>query len=254
LGLIHMNGRIQDPTIGRFLSADPYVQSLYSGQSLNRYSYVFNNPLAATDPSGFQTIEEVVVTGSGGGGGAGQPGAVGGPGGPQGSQQNGPLEEKGLEFVEVVRSRLRSMGLYGLGQSGLQSASPSGELGETSVTVSSTRLPGPRAERVQSQLGDQSTKCTGTAPKGVLGGLFATNEAFRESTDANKRLTVDASQLTVKVENGFSSSGRAVGTVQGADWLVHGTVSLQRDASGRIIIVPESYNLKSTHSLNQDRC
>ena len=53
LGLLHMNGRVQDPTIGRFLSADPYVPNPLSGQSFNRYSYVANNPLRFIDPSGF---------------------------------------------------------------------------------------------------------------------------------------------------------------------------------------------------------
>jgi RHS repeat-associated protein len=53
LGLIHMNGRVYDPVVGRFLSADPFVVSADSGQSLNRYAYVLNNPLSFTDPSGF---------------------------------------------------------------------------------------------------------------------------------------------------------------------------------------------------------
>lgn len=53
LGLIHMNGRVYDPTIGRFISADPIIQSPTDLQSLNRYTYVRNNPLSLTDPSGF---------------------------------------------------------------------------------------------------------------------------------------------------------------------------------------------------------
>ncbi|MGH8174771.1 MAG: RHS repeat-associated core domain-containing protein [Steroidobacter sp.] len=52
-GLIHMNGRVFDPVIGRFVSADPFVQAPYFSQSLNRYSYAFNNPLRYIDPSGF---------------------------------------------------------------------------------------------------------------------------------------------------------------------------------------------------------
>jgi RHS repeat-associated protein len=53
LGIIHMNGRIYDPTIGRFMSADPFIQAPYELQSHNRYAYVFNNPLLFTDPSGY---------------------------------------------------------------------------------------------------------------------------------------------------------------------------------------------------------
>ena len=52
-GLIHMNGRMFDAQIGRFLSADPHIQSPLMSQSLNRYSYVLNNPLSLTDPSGY---------------------------------------------------------------------------------------------------------------------------------------------------------------------------------------------------------
>ncbi len=51
--LIHMNGRIYDATLGRFLSADPFIQDPNNLQSYNRYSYVLNNPVSATDPSGF---------------------------------------------------------------------------------------------------------------------------------------------------------------------------------------------------------
>jgi RHS repeat-associated protein len=54
LGLIHMNGRVQDPTLGRFVSADPIIQEPEFSQSLNRYSYVWNNPFNKTDPTGFE--------------------------------------------------------------------------------------------------------------------------------------------------------------------------------------------------------
>jgi len=53
LGVIHMNGRIYDPLVGRFMSADPYIQAPQNLQSHNRYAYVMNNPLALTDPSGY---------------------------------------------------------------------------------------------------------------------------------------------------------------------------------------------------------
>lgn len=66
MGIIHMNGRIYDPTLGRFLQADPFVEDT---TTLNRYTYVHNNPLSLTDPSGFfsfgkffRTIAAVAIT------------------------------------------------------------------------------------------------------------------------------------------------------------------------------------------------
>lgn len=53
VGLINMNGRIYDPLLGRFLSPDPTVQFVANLQSYNRYTYVLNNPLRNTDPTGF---------------------------------------------------------------------------------------------------------------------------------------------------------------------------------------------------------
>jgi RHS repeat-associated protein len=53
VGLVHMNGRIYDPVIARFMSADPVTESPFSTQGWNRYSYVGNSPLNFTDPSGY---------------------------------------------------------------------------------------------------------------------------------------------------------------------------------------------------------
>ena len=52
LGLVHMNGRVFDPVLARFLSPDSIVEEPDLLQSHNRYSYVLNNPLRYTDPSG----------------------------------------------------------------------------------------------------------------------------------------------------------------------------------------------------------
>lgn len=56
MGLIHMNGRVQDAVIGRFLSPDPTVPYPDFTQSYNRYSYVENNPVTFIDPSGFAGV------------------------------------------------------------------------------------------------------------------------------------------------------------------------------------------------------
>jgi RHS repeat-associated protein len=53
MGVVHMNGRIYDPLVGRFMSADPFIQAPSMLQSYNRYAYVMNNPLNLTDPSGY---------------------------------------------------------------------------------------------------------------------------------------------------------------------------------------------------------
>lgn len=64
VGLIHMNGRVYDPIIGRFISPDPLVPSPESSQGLNRYTYVNNNPLSYTDPSGHIALSTVAYIAS----------------------------------------------------------------------------------------------------------------------------------------------------------------------------------------------
>lgn len=51
-GIIHMNGRVYDPQLGRFLSPDPIVVPNKT-QSWNRYSYVLNTPSSYTDSTGY---------------------------------------------------------------------------------------------------------------------------------------------------------------------------------------------------------
>lgn len=51
-GLVNMDGRMYDYTLGRFLSPDNYVQEPGNSQCFNRYSYCLNNPLKYTDPTG----------------------------------------------------------------------------------------------------------------------------------------------------------------------------------------------------------
>jgi RHS repeat-associated protein len=50
-GLLFYNARYYDPQLGRFTAADDLGSSQVP-QSLNRYSYVQNNPINSTDPSG----------------------------------------------------------------------------------------------------------------------------------------------------------------------------------------------------------
>lgn len=57
--IVDMNGRIYDPTLGRFLSPDPFIEDNTNLQCYNRYSYVRNNPLSLTDPSGYFSFGDI---------------------------------------------------------------------------------------------------------------------------------------------------------------------------------------------------
>lgn len=63
VGLIHMNGRVYDPIVARFLTPDPWIQDPTNSQSFNRYSYVWNNPLRYTDPTGEIVFLPLVIKG-----------------------------------------------------------------------------------------------------------------------------------------------------------------------------------------------
>ncbi|MCL1666561.1 hypothetical protein M2T82_00645 [Elizabethkingia ursingii] len=52
ISIIHMNGRLYDPVLRRFLNADENVQDPYNTQNYNKYAYVLNNPMLYNDPSG----------------------------------------------------------------------------------------------------------------------------------------------------------------------------------------------------------
>jgi RHS repeat-associated protein len=52
VGVIHMNGRIYDPLVGRFMSADTVIPYANDLQAYNRYAYSYNNPLKFDDPTG----------------------------------------------------------------------------------------------------------------------------------------------------------------------------------------------------------
>lgn len=61
--VIHMGGRTYNPILGRFMQADPFIQAPSNLQNYNRYSYVLNNPMSYTDPSGYFLKKLMKVTG-----------------------------------------------------------------------------------------------------------------------------------------------------------------------------------------------
>jgi RHS repeat-associated protein len=62
-GLVHLRARSYDPALGRFLNRDPWPGVAHLPTSLNRYTYVANNPLRYADPSGECLIDTVADVG-----------------------------------------------------------------------------------------------------------------------------------------------------------------------------------------------
>jgi RHS repeat-associated protein len=59
-GLYDYRARYYHPGLGRFISADPVVPEPGNPQALNRYAYVYNNPLGYIDPTGHFSEEELL--------------------------------------------------------------------------------------------------------------------------------------------------------------------------------------------------
>jgi RHS repeat-associated protein len=55
------DARYYDASAGRFISPDTIVQAPADPQSLNRYSYVRNNPMVLTDPSGHSWLSKTLA-------------------------------------------------------------------------------------------------------------------------------------------------------------------------------------------------
>ncbi|MDH0867076.1 RHS repeat-associated core domain-containing protein [Mitsuaria sp. GD03876] len=58
-GIVHMNGRLYDPTLGRMMQVDPFVQDMLNLQNYDRYGYCYNSPLVCTDPSGYSFLSKL---------------------------------------------------------------------------------------------------------------------------------------------------------------------------------------------------
>ncbi|WP_051884555.1 RHS repeat-associated core domain-containing protein [Chryseobacterium luteum] len=62
VGIIHMNGRLYDPLLRRFLNADENIQDPTNTQNYNKYGYVLNNPLMFNDPNGEWIVESAFLS------------------------------------------------------------------------------------------------------------------------------------------------------------------------------------------------
>ncbi len=111
--LIHMNGRVYDYNLGRFLSVDPFIQADGNSQGINPYSYIMNNPLSGTDPTGY--LIEIKICGGEGTtcdipeGPESRPGGSEGEGSPNPSGNN-PQGGKGNGAQRAIPSQAKQYG------------------------------------------------------------------------------------------------------------------------------------------------
>ena len=61
-GLYYNSARYMDPTTGTFISMDSYSGSIYDPVSLHKYLYANANPVTYTDPTGYFSFTELMVT------------------------------------------------------------------------------------------------------------------------------------------------------------------------------------------------
>ena len=199
MGLTDMKGRIYDPLAGRFMSADPIMQAPFWSQGLNRYSYVFNNPVNYTDPSGFVA--------EGLGYFASNPSFTGTASGAAGSALGGVLGAGGNVFSSLA------MGLPGGAQpGGSYSVTPSATAKSSAVTPQTVQAKGQnqssldiskRAELLRQKLDavpDRRTaqNCTGS-PFDCLGAEIAENlNAIQQTADAAKVALAEATVVALE--------------------------------------------------------
>lgn len=60
-GFYYLRARYMDPSVGRFVTMDPYSGSIFDPISLHKYLYANSNPIAYTDPTGYFSLAEMDV-------------------------------------------------------------------------------------------------------------------------------------------------------------------------------------------------
>ena len=166
LGLVNMRGRIYDPRLGRFVTADPFVTEPLNSQGLNRYAYVQNNPVNYVDPSGFECTPVWCVTDPEQGGEAGmrvcgmQCSGGGGSGGGNGSQdQNQSSQGQGGDSQAASdRARQQAEAEQGQRQAQDRARDPSGGWGCPTCYNPQTAPRGPSPNGNPSELGTGAPK------------------------------------------------------------------------------------------------
>ncbi len=189
MGLNDMVGRVQDAVTGRFLSPDPYIPDAADPQSYNRYSYVDNNPLTYSDPSGFDAYPTVAplnqITVTGANGGLGDLGT--GFGGLNGTTAS-PADQNDIEVAARLDAHAANQAAKGSKPAGQDSGNSQGGQSSQQSNPSQNNYP-----TVPSPI---SITITNTTEFG-LGGFFALNALLTNGFDgANLYRAVGPAELS----------------------------------------------------------
>ncbi len=212
--LIHMNGRIYDYQLGRFLSVDPVIQFPSNTQSLNPYSYILNNPLAGRDPTGYEACTGSHIDRNDGSSCAGQGVSGGGSNSPSKEQQaqargssrsNGAVASGGFKGPGTQRSQ--NVDTPNIGSPTGNTASSSGSIPTLETVSVGARYPG--GESVVP--GDWSTSMNGR----VLNAEWGQYLGEEESRIANGMITGFYSFQLQLVLSQFSGDAPAAGLAGG---------------------------------------
>ncbi|PQQ65382.1 hypothetical protein B9R14_00410 [Acetivibrio saccincola] len=62
IGFYYLRARYMDPSVGRFITADPFGGFMFEPLSLHKYLYANADPVNKIDPSGYFSIQELATT------------------------------------------------------------------------------------------------------------------------------------------------------------------------------------------------
>jgi|GEM_PF-2199959 len=196
VGIIHMNGRLYSPSLGRMLSPDPLTFAPEDAQGYNRYSYVLNNPLRYTDPSGFSPSNDAQI------------------------QKVDPVKLPGpMSHVSVTASRVSSTASFFsgftssslvLGSSG--STFPSSEPGDN---MTDTGNPVAEVERDDTQstrvCGENNLECTAPTTAENLQNTLANYQRFLQQVQLDQLFWQDIGRRSGNAAVGIAGVGILVG-------------------------------------------
>ena len=289
LGIVHMKGRIYDPTLGRFLQADPFVQEPKNSQNYNRYSYVLNNSMSYTDPSGYffsklwekiKPIIGVVVVAvlyaycpacatyfASSWYGAATAGAIAG--GVNAGFNGGNI------LTGALRGAVAAAAFYGVGEAfsgmdvsmgtsgyyskvfmhgitgGVMNVLSGGKFANGAITGAFSRL-------FNDEMHHQSVANRVANEVSAKGRFASKGEAdwiYQNNSDPNLSVDVDANKLTVELTSDWSVCRNtnhgmcATGRVTGSDYAVHGQVTVRARKDGTFGIYNQQYD-NEMHPVN----